>query len=54
MIQYMGRAGKKGGASMFVLFIPKWTRLKDPDKIKKHNAGSQFPTTVNVQHSDSN
>lgn len=54
MIQRMGRAGKKGGASMFVFFIPKWTRLKDPDKIKKRNASSQSPTTVNDQLSDSN
>lgn len=49
MIQRMGRDGKKGGASTFVLFTPKWTRLKDPDKIEKRNAGSLSPTAVNAQ-----
>lgn len=54
MVQRMGRAGRKGGASTFVLFTPKWTRLKDPDKIERRNAGFLSPTAVNAHLSDSN
>ncbi|MCJ1471186.1 hypothetical protein MMC07_009834 [Pseudocyphellaria aurata] len=35
MIQRMGRAGRKGGASAFVLLTPKWTMIKDPLEIKQ-------------------
>lgn len=34
LIQKMGRAGKKGGDSTFVFFIPKWSRIKDPAEIE--------------------
>ncbi len=54
MIQRMGRAGRKGGASTFVLFTPKWTRIKDPEEIEKRNAGLPSSTAVSAQLSDSN
>lgn len=54
MIQRMGRAGQKGGTSVFILFTPKCTKIKDPDKIKKCKAGAISFTSVNAQLSDSN
>lgn len=50
----MGRARKKDGASTFIFFTPKWTRFKDPDEIKRRNAGFLSPIAVNTQLSDSN
>lgn len=35
MIQRMGRAGRKGQQSWFVLLTPKWTQVKEPDEIEK-------------------
>lgn len=35
MIQCMGRAGRKGQQSTFVLFAPKWTQVQGPDEIEK-------------------
>lgn len=35
MIQRMGRAGRKGQQSWFVLLTPKWTQVKGPDEIEK-------------------
>lgn len=54
MIQRMGRAGQKGGASVFVLFTPKWTKVKDPDEIEKRKTRVPSFTSVNAQLSDSN
>lgn len=54
MIQRMGRAGRKGRASVFVLFTPKWTKVKDPDEIEKRKAGALSFTLINAQLSDSN
>lgn len=39
---------------MFVLFIPKLTRLKNPDEIKKRHTNFLFFTVVNVQLFDNN
>ena len=54
MIQHMGWAGRKIGASMFVLFTPEWTRFKDPDEIEKRNAGFLSLIAVNAQLSNNN
>lgn len=53
MIQRMGRAGRKGGASAFILLTPKLTRIKDPDEIEKR-MNNTTSTSVNAQLSDSN
>lgn len=34
MIQRMGRAGRKDGQVIFILFTPKWSRLKNPKEIE--------------------
>ena len=49
----MGQAGRKGGASAFILLTPKWTRVKDPDEIEKR-INSTSSTSANAQLSDSN
>lgn len=54
MIQCISRARKKGGAFTFILFTPKWTKIKDPKEIKKHNAGLSSSTAVNAQLLDRN
>lgn len=54
MIQRMGQAKRKGGTLMFVFFILKWTRLKDPNKIKKRNGGFLSFIAVNLYLSNSN
>lgn len=54
MIQRIGRAGKKGGASVFILFTPKWTKIKDPDEIEKRINGTPSSTSANTQLSNSN
>lgn len=40
IIQQMGRAGKKAGASVFILFIPKSIKIKDLREIKKRISGA--------------
>lgn len=50
----MSRAGQKGGTSVFILFSPKCTKIKDPDKIKKRKAGAISFISVNAQLSNSN
>lgn len=54
MIQRMGRAGRRGGASVFILFTPKWTKIKDPAEIKKRTNGTPSSTSANAQLSNSN
>lgn len=54
MIQRMSQARRKGGASTFILFTFKWTRIKDQEEIEKRNAGLSFSTAFNAQLSDSN
>lgn len=60
MIQRMGRAGRKGGASTFVFFTPKWSMIKDPAEIErrqlKKSKNPSVPTaeTGNTQFSNSN
>lgn len=34
MIQRLGRAGKKGRLSTFILFIPKWSQIRDSKEIE--------------------
>lgn len=53
MIQQMERAGKKGEASTFILLTPKWTKIEDPDKIKKR-MNSTSSILANAQLLDSN
>lgn len=53
MIQRMGRGGRKGRASAFILLTPKWTRIKDPDEIEKRMNNTIF-ILANAQLSDSN
>lgn len=53
MIQRMGRAGRKGGASAFILLTLKWTRVKDPDETEKR-MNTTTSTSVNAHLSDSN
>ena len=53
MIQRMGRAGSKSGASAFILLTPKWTRIKDPDEIENRK-NDTTSTSANAQLLDSN
>lgn len=50
MIQRMGRAGRKGGYSYFVLFSPKWTMVKDEEEITNRSN----KTTSSAQLSNDN
>ena len=54
MIQQMSRVGKRGGAFVFILFTPKWTKIKDPTKIEKCINGTPSSTSANAQLSNSN
>lgn len=54
MIQQMSRAGRKGRASVFILFIPKWTKIKNPDEIEKCINGTSSSISANAQLSNSN
>lgn len=54
MIQHIGQARKKDGASTFVLFTSKWTKIKDLEEIEKRNVGPSFFIAVNAQLFDSN
>lgn len=49
----MKQPGRKNGASVFILLIPKWTRVKDPDEIKK-KMNSTSSISANAHFSDSN
>lgn len=52
----MGQAGKKGGVLSFILFIPQWTKIKDPDKIERrsNNISSTCIALANAQLLNSN
>ena len=50
----MGRAGRKGEASVFISFTPKWTKIKDPDEIEKRINRTPFSTSANTQLSNNN
>ena len=54
MIQRMGRAERKGGASSFILLTPRWTRIKVPEEIEKRVNGTPSSISANAQLSDSN
>ncbi len=54
MIKRMGQARKNGGTSTFVLFILKWTRIKDSEEIEKRNASLPSSTAISAQLSDNN
>ena len=49
----MRRARRKGKTSAFILLTPKWTRIKDPDKIKKRK-NDTISISANAQLLDSN
>ena len=49
----MGQAGRKDEALAFILLTPKWTRIKDPDKIEKRRNDTTF-TSANAQLSNNN
>lgn len=40
MIQRMSQIGRKGGVLSFILFTPKWSHIKDPEKIEKQSNNS--------------
>lgn len=50
----MGRIGRKDGACWFILFISRWTRIKDLKKIEKRVNGTPFSISANAQLFDSN
>lgn len=54
MIQQMGKAKKKGEASVFILFTPKQTKIKDSNKIEKRINGTFSSIFANAQLSNSN
>lgn len=51
MIQRIGRAGRKGQQSTFVLLTPKWTQVKSPEEVEKILAKRATPATGNPQPS---
>lgn len=50
----MGRGKKKGAASIFILFTPILTKMKDLEKIKKRIYKAPSSSSINTQLSDSN
>lgn len=55
MIQRMGRARRKGGQAFFLLFTPKWSRIKDPKEVEERKSkNSKDATAANAQLSDKN
>ena len=49
----MGRAGRKGSQSTFVLFTPKWSEVKDPKEIDKHRATKNHRSSSTASHASS-
>lgn len=47
IIQCMGRAGKKGGQSTFVLFTLKWSAIKDQKEIKEQKGKKSNTVKLN-------
>lgn len=54
MIQRMGRVGRRGRASVFILLTPKWTKIKDLAEIEKCTNGTLSSTSANAQLSNNN
>lgn len=54
MDQRLGRAGRKGGQSIFILFTPKWTQVKDPKEIEERNSQKIVDPSTNIQLSNTN
>ena len=55
MIQQIGRAGKKRGKTTFLLFTPKWAKIKDQKEVKKQKSKNFKDSTIaNAQLSDKN
>lgn len=50
----MGRSKKKSGASIFILFTPKQTKIKNLEEIKKRIYRVPSNTSINAQLSNSN
>lgn len=53
MIQQMGRAGRKGGQSTFILFTPKWSEVKDPKEIANRKSGKTESSSSATSHASS-
>lgn len=53
MIQRIRQAKRKGRASAFILLIPKWTKIKDPNEIEK-SINNITSISANAQISDNN
>ena len=55
MIQQMGHIGKKEGKTIFLLFTPKWSKIKDQKEVEESKSkNSKDITTINAQLSDKN
>ena len=55
MIQRISHVGRKRSKATFALFIFKWSKIKNPDKIEKQlSKTSKTVTSRNVELSDSN
>lgn len=50
----MGRIGRRGGTSVFILFTPKWTKIKDLAKIEKYSTNITSTISANAQLSNNN
>lgn len=50
----MDRAGKKGRVFVFIFFTSKWTKIKDPNEIKKRINRVFFSTFTNAWLLNSN
>lgn len=53
MIQRMGRAGRKGAQSTFVLFTPRWSEVKDANEMETRKSKKEN-TSKSAQLSDNN
>lgn len=54
MIQRLGRAGRKGGLSTFILFTPKWSQVRGPKEIEDRAAKNATTSSTNPQLSNTN
>lgn len=56
MIQQIGHIEKKENWAIFILFIPKWWKIKDPKKIKNQKSKTKkgIKTAKNAQLLDKN
>lgn len=50
----MGKAGRKDGVFIFIMYTPKQTKIKNPDEIEKYINGTPSSTFASTQLSNSN